>query len=182
MLENLNAGHLSTYVRKDYSQDLAVGQDMPAIVKRVRFTTTGTVGEYNINLDYSQEFLPSEVTIEAIERSFRSIMVKPASYPDNGSPESLAFTLSVGALALGFRCLRRGPRDCVPWPLVSALAKFMMRRAQLGLTGRTFGHLYGANGVVVQVTFNVAVAAGQAVAQSLLDSAYDHYGQSSPHT
>ncbi len=56
----------------------------------------------------------------------------------------------------------------------------MMRRAQRGLTGRMFGHSYGANGIVVQVTFNVAVAVGQAVAQSILDSALDHHGHFSP--
>lgn len=181
-LRDLSTEHFGTYVGRDYGRDLAVGQDVPAIVKWVRFTTTGTVGEYNVNLDCSQQFLPSGVTIEAIERFFRSIMVKTASYPDHDGPESPAFTLSVGALALGVRCLRRILGDCVPWPLVSAFAEFMMRRAQRGLTGRMFGHIYGANGIVVQVTFNVAVAAGQAVAQSILDSALDHHGHFSPQT
>lgn len=43
-LSDLRIEYFSTYVGKDYSRDLAFGQNVLAMVKRARSTTAGTIG------------------------------------------------------------------------------------------------------------------------------------------
>jgi len=97
------------------------------MVKPAWSTPTGTFEELDTDFDDGQQFLPSGFTVEAIAGFPCFIMVGKACHPESGSPKSPAFTLSVGALTLGFRCLRGSPGNCVPlWPLVSAIAEFMI--------------------------------------------------------
>lgn len=159
----------------EYSRSWKAGEDAGAIFKRARITTA-TLGEWTVTLNQRDQYLPVNVAVTSMELFFQVIMGRSIFYNLNGDPELDAFQITKNTLVLSFRCLRGGPGHCVPWPLVTALAQFLMRRAQLGIADRFIGDVSGSNGIVVQVIFDIVTRAGRAAGQEILDSASELHG------
>ena len=153
---------------KIFSYEWNTGNEMDAVVRRTRITTA-TLGEWNVHLNSREQILPINAAVPSFELFFQAIMGKTISFALTGEPELLGCAFTKRALVLSFKCLRGGPDNCIPWSMMTVFAEFLMRRAQLGITERFIGEVWGGNGVVVQVALDIVTAVGQAAGQAVLD-------------
>ena len=133
---------------------------------------TGTSGDYDVSLALGNQLMPVQIAAAVIESFYQSVMGRTISYSLTNRLSTRSFVFRKGALVLFFRCLEGGRSGCLPWPLITMFAQYMMQRAQTGFTGEYIGHVSGPDGVLASVTFAVAGS----IAQELMDSASDIHG------
>ena len=139
---------------------------------RRRAILTGTSGEYDLSLELSDQLMPVQIAAAVIESFYQSVMGKTIHYSLTNRRGARSFVFRKGAIVLFFRCLGGGGSGCLPWPLITMFAQYMMQRAQTGYTGEYVGHVSGPNGVLATVSFAVAGT----IAQELMDSASEIHG------
>ena len=139
---------------------------------RRRALLTGTSGEYELSLALGDQLMPIQIAAAVIESFYQGVMGKTINYSLTNRRGTRSFIFRKGALVLFFRCLEGGRSGCLPWPLMTMFAQYMMQRAQTGFTGEYIGHVSGPNGVLASVTFAIAGT----IARELMDSASDIHG------
>ena len=139
---------------------------------RRRAILTGTSGDYDLSLALGDQLVPVQIAAAVIESFYQSVMGKTINYSLTNRRGKPSIVFRKGAFVLFFRCLEGGRSGCLPWPLITMFAQYMMQRAQTGFTGEYSGHVSGPNGVLASVSFAVA----RTFAQELMDSASDIHG------
>ena len=97
---------------------------------------TGSAGDWDLTLTISDQLIPVQIAAGAIERFYQSVMGKSISYSLTNRRNTSSLEFRKGALVLMFRCLTSDRSGCLPWPLVTVFAQYMMQRAQTGFTGQ----------------------------------------------
>lgn len=157
------------------SQDLAIVYRQSKVLRRMP-ALDAQFSEFNIHLPLFEQFAANLGMFAAVERFFRGLMGKSTRLLADHALFGDGIEFKAHALVLQYRYLRNGRATSSPWPMVLAFAQFMMQRAQRGRAGRFLGQVASADGLVIQVVFDIVETAGQAIGQALLDSAYDMHG------
>ena len=174
-LKHISDGDNDTLDQRNHYHDPEFGSEAGMRSQR-SLITTATLGEWNVVLTEREAFVPIDIASSSMVRFFQTVLGRSIFYNLNGIPEQPAFEFSMNALVLSFSCLRGSSNNCIPWPVVSALAQFLLQRVQLGSAERFVGNVRGDNGVIVQVALDVVTVARRAAGQAIMDSASEIHG------